>query len=102
VHDPATLPLLEAAVAAVESEMRIRRLDQLTARLYRSRTASTAPRVSAPPVLSVLVSDVGRLLVGGRAAELSMRHSEILTLLAWHPGGLSVDRHAPCRDGAAA
>ncbi len=91
---PATLPLLEAAVAAVESEMRIRRLDELTSRPRRSRTASSAPRVIAPPVLSVLGSDVGRLLVGGRTTELSMRHSEILTLLAWHPGGLSADRLA--------
>ena len=91
---PATLPLLEAAVAAVESEMRIRRLDELTSRPHRSRTVSSAPRVVAPPVLSVLGSDVGRLLVGGRTTELSMRHSEILTLLAWHPGGLSVDRLA--------
>ena len=91
---PATLPLLEAAVAAVESEMRIRRLDELTSRPRRSRTASIAPRVIAPPVLSVLGSDVGRLLVGGRTTELSMRHSEILTLLAWHPGGLSADRLA--------
>ena len=91
---PATLPLLEAAVAAVESEMRIRRLDELSSRAYRSRAVSSAPRVVAPPVLSVLGSDVGRLLVGGRATELSMRHSEILTLLAWHPGGLSADRLA--------
>ena len=91
---PATLPLLEAAVAAVESEMRIRRLDESTSRPHRSRTVSSAPRVVAPPVLSVLGSDVGRLLVGDRTAELSMRHSEILTLLAWHPGGLSVDRLA--------
>ena len=91
---PATLPLLEAAVAAVELQMRIRRLDELTSRPHRSRTASSASRVVAPPVLSVLGSDVGRLFVGGRTTELSMRHSEILTLLAWHPGGLSVDRLA--------
>ena len=91
---PATLPLLEAAVAAVESEMRIRRLDELTSRPRRSRRVSSAPRVIAPPVLSVLGSDIGRIIVGGRTTELSMRHSEILTLLAWHPGGLSVDRLA--------
>ena len=91
---PATLPLLEAAVAAVESEMRIRRLDELTSRPHRSTTVLSAPRAIAPPVLSVLGSDVGRIIVGGRTTELSMRHSEILTLLAWHPGGLSVDRLA--------
>jgi len=91
---PATLPLLEAAVAAVESEMRIRRLDELTSRPHRSTTVLSAPRAIAPPVLSVLGSDIGRIIVGGRTTELSMRHSEILTLLAWHPGGLSVDRLA--------
>jgi hypothetical protein len=91
---PATLPLLEAAVAAVESEMRIRRLDELTSRPHRSTTVLSAPRAIAPPVLSVLGSDIGRIIVGGRTTELSMRHSEILTLLAWHPGGLSADRLA--------
>ena len=91
---PATLPLLEAAVAAVESEIRIRRLDELTSRPHRSTTVLSAPRAIAPPVLSVLGSDIGRIIVGGRTTELSMRHSEILTLLAWHPGGLSVDRLA--------
>jgi transcriptional regulator of acetoin/glycerol metabolism len=91
----ATLPLLEAAVAAVESEMRIRRLDEQSSRSHRSTTVIGAPpRAIAPPVLSVLGSDVGRIAVGGRAVELSMRHSEILTLLAWHPEGLSVERLA--------
>ena len=91
---PATLPLLEAAVAAVESELRIRRLDELTGRPHRSTTVMSAPRAMAPPVLSVLGSDIGRIIVGGRMTELSRRHSEILTLLAWHPEGLSVDRLA--------
>jgi hypothetical protein len=91
---PATLPLLEAAVAAVESEMRIRRLDEEGSRPRRSAPAPAGPRAVAPPVLSVLGSDVGRITMGGRAIELSTRHSEILTLLAWHPEGLSVDRLA--------
>ncbi len=91
---PATLPLLEAAVAAVESEMRIRRLDEQIARPRRPARAPTATRSIAPPVLSVLGSDVGRITLGGRSIELSTRHSEILTLLAWHPEGLSVDRLA--------
>jgi transcriptional regulator of acetoin/glycerol metabolism len=91
---PATLPLLEAAVAAVESEMRIRRLDDQSSRARRAVTTIMPPRAIAPPVLSVLGSDVGRIALGGRAIELSTRHSEILTLLAWHPEGLSVDRLA--------
>jgi hypothetical protein len=91
---PATLPLLEAAVAAVESEMRIRRLDERSARARSVVTTIMPPRAIAPPVLSVLGSEVGRIAVGGRAIELSTRHSEILTLLAWHPEGLSVERLA--------
>jgi hypothetical protein len=91
---PATLPILEAAVAAVESEMRIRRLDEQRSRPRRSATVRAAQRTIAPPVLCVLGSDTGRVTVGGRSIELSTRHSEILTLLAWHPEGLSVDRLA--------
>jgi transcriptional regulator of acetoin/glycerol metabolism len=83
---PATLPLIEAAVAAVESELRIRRLDVSSRR--------TAPRRLSPaePVLSVLGSDVGRLSGARGVVELSTRHSEILTILAWHPEGLSVEK----------
>ncbi len=91
---PATLPLLEAAVAAVESEMRIRRLDEEGSRPRRSAPVVATPRAVVPLVLSVLGSDIGRITVDGRAIELSTRHSEILTLLAWHPEGLSVDRLA--------
>ena len=84
---PATLPLLEAAVAAVEAELRIRRLDELT----RSRHPQTRTESSRSPVLSVLARDGGLLETGGRSVELSARHAEILTLLAWHPEGLSAD-----------
>jgi hypothetical protein len=45
-------------------------------------------------VLSVLGSDGGRLLAGGRTIELSTRHAEILTLLAWHSEGLSAEHLA--------
>ncbi|TXN29027.1 GAF domain-containing protein [Lacisediminihabitans profunda] len=90
---PATLPLLEAAVAAVESELRIRRLDELSSRPRRA-TLRRPSAVAAEPLLAVLGSDTGRLTSRGKAVELSMRHAEILTLLAWHPEGLSVDRLA--------
>ena len=88
---PATLPLLEAAVAAVEAELRIARLDE------RARATTRRPqrgKTVALPVLSVLGSDVGLLEAAGRAAQLSARHAEILTLLAWHTGGLSADQLA--------
>jgi transcriptional regulator of acetoin/glycerol metabolism len=85
---PATLPLIEAAVAAVESELRIRRLDE-----RQRRPAQRRPSVPQP-VLSVLGTDLGHLVVAGRTVELSARHAEIMTLLAWHSEGLSVERLA--------
>ena len=85
---PATLPLVEAAVAAVESELRIRRLDASP------RRPAPRRRVEAQPLLSVLGTDVGRLTGHNGTVELSTRHAEILTLLAWHSEGLSVDRLA--------
>ena len=89
---PATLPLLEAAVAAVEAELRITRLDELVrSRPHRARATapSAVPTLARTPVLSVLGTDVGRLEARGRVVELGARHAEILTLLAWHPEGLS-------------
>lgn len=100
---PATLPLLEAAVAAVEAELRFARLDQLHARslvvtaplaltpgALQSPTAPTA----AAPVLSILGREGGLLEGSANCVELSMRHAEILTLLSWHPHGLSAERLA--------
>ncbi len=84
--EPATLPLLEAAVAAVEAELRIRRLDELAARPRR-----TVQHAVLEPSLAVLGTEGGKLESGGRSVELSTRHAEILTLLAWHPAGLSAE-----------
>ena len=90
---PATLPLMEAAVAAVEAELRIRRLDELA-----SRPRRVVQRAVPEPSLTVLGSEGGRLLSGTRSAELSPRHAEILTLLAWHPAGLSAEALAGLLD----
>jgi hypothetical protein len=80
------LPLVEAAVAAVEAELRVQQLDDVAAR----RTPVRAPVIR--PELRVLGRDVGELVhVDGRH-ELSARHAEILTLLAWHRAGLSAER----------
>ncbi|MDJ0336944.1 GAF domain-containing protein [Cryobacterium sp. PH31-O1] len=94
---PQTLPLVEAAVAAMEAELRIQRLDRPHAAppAQRSRLSlsTTVPRL-APAVLSVLGTDHGQLQCGGSTADVSPRHTEILTLLAWHREGLSADRLA--------
>jgi len=90
---PATLPLMEAAVAAVESELRIRTLDEQIARPPR-RIHHAVSRPESLPALSVLGQEGGTLDVSGTSTALSMRHAEILLLLAWHPSGLSADRLA--------
>jgi hypothetical protein len=90
---PATLPLLEAAVAAVEAELRIRSLDEQATR-PRKVIQHAVSRPDDSPLLSVLGSEGGRLESRGRSAELSSRHAEILALLAWHPAGLSAERLA--------
>jgi len=91
---PHTLPLIEATVAAVEAELRILRLDDIS----RSRPAARpAPSRRALPLtlsLQSLGRDHAMLELDGRTLELSPRHSEILTLLAWHQDGLSADRLA--------
>jgi hypothetical protein len=107
---PQTLPLMEAAVAALEAELRISSLSAPA--LHRGRpsgfTASTV-------LLSVLGTEQGTLhgaaaraapAIAGhfgapapgahRSADLSRRHAEILLLLAWHRQGLSAERLAAC------
>jgi len=93
---PQTLPLVEAAVAAMEAELRLQRLGALAPRrdAVRSHPAAPAPRLIAPATLGVLGSDQGHLVSGGVSADLSPRHAEILAILAWHREGLSADRLA--------
>jgi transcriptional regulator of acetoin/glycerol metabolism len=94
---PATLPLLEAAVAAVEAELHIRRLDDAVARPRRT-VAHAVARPESVPALSVLGTEGGRLEAHGAVTDVTTRHAEILTLLAWHPSGLSADALALALD----
>ena len=95
---PQTLPLVEAAVAAIEAELRIQRLGLAAAEQGASRIGlaltPTPRRREAPAGLTILGSDNGQLTVGGKTLEISPRHAEILTLLAWHRQGLFADRLA--------
>ncbi|MBC7723974.1 MAG: transcriptional regulator [Burkholderiaceae bacterium] len=88
---PHTLPLIEAAVAAVEAEMRIQRLDSAARRP--AQRESARPTAIAP-ALHTLGRDHGTLEYQGRSIELSPRHAEIMTILAWHPDGLTAERLA--------
>lgn len=85
---PHTLPLLEATAAAVERELLVQRL-----RAPRRRRRATPERVRAAQ-LAVLGRDRGVLTVGGVPTELSVRHAELLTLLASHRAGLTAERLA--------
>ena len=99
---PQTLPLVEAAVAAMEAELRIQRLSRPAGRPRVTRPSTAAPAVPAmlpstpfralPARLDVLGRDHGRLENGATSTVISPRHAEILTLLAWNRDGLSADR----------
>lgn len=84
---PDVLPLLAATAAAVERELLLRRLQ-------RPRRRRSGPRAARAPRLAVLGRDAGVLTAGGTATTLSLRHAELVTLLAWHRGGVSAERLA--------
>jgi DNA-binding winged helix-turn-helix (wHTH) protein len=115
--DPHALPLIEATAAAAEAELMVLRLRALrdggpamgstapdagtrTPAGERGRSASgesavriggftpTRTRVS----MHVLGRETGELTGPGGALELSARHTDIVTVLAWHRQGLSATR----------
>lgn len=79
VVDPHVLPLLEATAAAVERELLVQRL-----------TFARPTQPIAVPLLASLGVDTGTVTdTDGRERRLTMRHTEIVVLLALHPEGLS-------------
>ncbi|MHA7188956.1 AfsR/SARP family transcriptional regulator [Arthrobacter sp. MDT2-16] len=90
-----TLSLVEATVAAAEAQLSIHRLQ---GRLPRTRTrrgrAARTPTALYRNSLQILGADHGVVHAGGAALELSLRHAELLTLLALHPEGLTADQLA--------
>ncbi|MGK5113966.1 GAF domain-containing protein [Geodermatophilus sp. CPCC 205506] len=77
VASPHVLTLVRATVAAVESELRWLHREQPSGR----RPAAPGPRPVAPR-LDVLGRDRARLVRPAGPVELSLRHSELLLLLA--------------------
>lgn len=73
---PQALGLVRATVAAVQSS--------LTERI-------SAPTADTAWALNVLGRDCAEFRIGARTHRLSMRHSELMLLLALHPEGLSAD-----------
>ncbi|GAA3310171.1 hypothetical protein GCM10020295_76520 [Streptomyces cinereospinus] len=73
---PHSLGFVQAVARAAESQLAL---------LAPARPGTRAPRLAA------LGRDQALLTAGGRRVRLSRRHSEILVLLARHPGGLTGD-----------
>ncbi len=88
-----TLSLVQASVAAAEAQLTIQRL---RSRLSPSRRPADrgAPQSLYRSSLQILGTDYGLLHAGGRASELTLRHAELLALLAMHPEGLSAEQLA--------
>ncbi|WP_415856182.1 transcriptional regulator [Sinomonas sp. G460-2] len=80
------LPFVQAAVAAAEERLRT------LAAVARPRRRPSS--CVSPAVLSVTGRDQGVLRCGDRTLSLSVRHSEILVLLAGNPRGLSAEELA--------
>ena len=88
-----TLALVEAAVAAATAQLRVERL-QLGG-TGRRRSTERASRSSLyQDSLQVLGTDTADLCVDGVRLQLSQRHSELMTLLALHPRGLTAEELA--------
>lgn len=82
VAGPQTLALVQATVAAVEAELRL-------SRLTGAGPSDARDVSSAAPRLEVLGRRSARFSYPGTTTELSLRHSEIVLLLAESPDGLS-------------
>ncbi|MFJ6001078.1 GAF domain-containing protein [Arthrobacter sp. NPDC092385] len=86
-----TLSLVEAAVAAAEAHLSIHRLQS---RLPRRKRPARTPAILYRNSLQILGTDHGIVHAGSSSVELSLRHAELLTLLALHPEGLTADQLA--------
>jgi len=87
VVTPQTLTLVRATVAAVEAELALVRLDPRRERRVLEHGWSGPAR--QPPVLRTLGQRGARVVQDDTSTTLSLRHSEILLLLAENPAGLS-------------
>jgi hypothetical protein len=102
VASPHVLTLVRATVAAVESELRWQHREQL----QRGTTRRPPPLQRLTPRLDVLARERARLTLPTGPVELSLRHSELLLLLAEAAvageGRTAVQLAAECHPGDAA
>lgn len=88
---PHVLTMIKAAVAAAEGELRLRRLVG-TGRHAAAQGGYVPVPTSRAARLEVLGSDSAVLHTHGRSTRLSLRHGELLLLLALHPDGLTAEQ----------
>jgi transcriptional regulator of acetoin/glycerol metabolism len=102
VASPHVLTLVRATVAAVESELRWQRREQL----QRGSARRPPPMQRMTPRLDVLGRERARLTLSSGPLELSLRHSELLLLLAEAAvageGRTTAQLAAECHPGEAA
>ncbi|NYE96600.1 transcriptional regulator of acetoin/glycerol metabolism [Psychromicrobium silvestre] len=85
------LSLVEATVAAATAELSLQQLRTQLATPHRPGFRRKPELVAPSPSLQILGRDRGLLNLGGEAITLSERHTELITLLALHPAGLSAE-----------
>jgi hypothetical protein len=114
--DRHTMPLMEATAHAVENELLLARLrdrENVEARSARgsrfllfdtlpsAQRVNTARASAVRPTMQILGRDSAHISIDGVGVDLSLRHAEIMTLLAWHRSGLSAERLAELLWGSA-
>ena len=89
---PQTLTLVRTAVAAVESELRLRQLAAQRDKVHNGRRPPG--RGLDLPLLQVLGRARGQLTTRAGTVLLSPRHTELLLLLSRYPSGLTAEQLA--------
>jgi len=102
--DRHTMPLMEATAQVIETELMLQRVrERQDTQAKESRLSrfvlfdslpSAAKNPAVPPTMQILGRDTALISNGGQSIELSARHAEIMTLLAWNRSGLSAERLA--------
>jgi hypothetical protein len=97
--DRHTMPLMEATAHAVETELMVSRLRNRDSSKNASskfvlfnNLPSAAKNKAARATMHILGRDTALVTIEDRSIELTQRHAEIMTLLAWNRSGLSAER----------
>lgn len=98
--DRHTMPLMEATAHAVETELMVSRLRNRDSSknspaskfVLFNNLPSLSKNKAARATMHILGRDTALVTVEERSIELTQRHAEIMTLLAWNRSGLSAER----------